>query len=130
MWIATTIGFFSIVQKQWDKADNTLTVRARVKADLEAFIDVMKKHSVSAPRHVEILEDANADYRYRIQAPRNAVETAIWRISMDITYDNFKNEVSRVQGRDRARIYGNVWSELLALQAYDGFVFKKLEVQP
>lgn len=123
MWIATTIGFFSIVRKPWDKEPHTLTVRARVKADLEAFEAMLEIH---AP----IVEDVNADYRYRLRAPNWDVKRVLGLLVANITYDNFKSEVSRVQGPDRARIYGNVWSELLALQAYDGFLFRKLEVQP
>jgi hypothetical protein len=39
MWIMTTIGFFSIVQKPEDKDDDTMTIRSRVKSDLIALRD-------------------------------------------------------------------------------------------
>jgi hypothetical protein len=32
MWLMTPIGFFSIVEKAYDRYDGTLTVRARVEA--------------------------------------------------------------------------------------------------
>lgn len=34
MWLMTPIGFFSIVEKPYDRHDGTLTVRARVEGDL------------------------------------------------------------------------------------------------
>ena len=37
MWLITSIGFFSIVQKPGDKANGTLTVRSRVQSDLAAL---------------------------------------------------------------------------------------------
>lgn len=37
MWLITTFGFFSIVQKPEDKARGTLTIRARVRNDLKAL---------------------------------------------------------------------------------------------
>ena len=37
MWLLTPIGFFSIVQKPDDTTRNTLTVRARVRQDLESL---------------------------------------------------------------------------------------------
>src|SRR5262249_11648333 len=37
MWLMTPLGFFSIVCKPDDKGRGTLTIRARVKSDLEAL---------------------------------------------------------------------------------------------
>ena len=37
MWLITPTGFFSIVQKPTDAQANTLTVRARVRQDLETL---------------------------------------------------------------------------------------------
>ena len=37
MCLMTPIGFFSIVQKPDDRTRNTLTIRTRVKGDLERF---------------------------------------------------------------------------------------------
>ena len=33
-----------------------------------------------------------------------------------IGYSNFKNEVQTVQGKDRAKVYGKVWTQLYELQ--------------
>jgi hypothetical protein len=37
MWLITSIGFFSVVQKPGDKQNSTLTVRSRVRSDLAAL---------------------------------------------------------------------------------------------
>lgn len=35
MWLVTTFGYFSIVQKHSDRDTDTLTVRCRVRQDME-----------------------------------------------------------------------------------------------
>lgn len=50
MWVVTDFGFFSVVQKPGDAEAGTLTVRARVRGDLEAVLyDVW--HSLHALQH-------------------------------------------------------------------------------
>ncbi len=51
MWLITTTGFYSVVQKPWDQAADTLTVRARAKADLDAL------REAGLPELGEIMED-------------------------------------------------------------------------
>lgn len=108
MWMITPIGFFSVVQKPGD--GESLTVRARVKSDLLA----LKKQFL--PELGRIQESAVSDYRFRALAPRLAVARAYAQMVEQIDYDNFKSEVSSRQGRDRARLYHDVWSVLYRLQ--------------
>lgn len=108
MWIATDFGFFSIVQKPWDKDRGTLTVRARVRGDLVNF---MSKAGAST----SIVEDQEADYRYRVQMPAADVATVLGFAVAGIDYDNFKNRVGLRQGGKRATIYARVWGVLLEL---------------
>jgi hypothetical protein len=115
MWIITTIGFFSVVQKPWDDADDTLTVRARVRADLEGFIEVANE-GFHQTRVTDIVEDPKADYRFRIRLPRTVVDATLVRLAERIDYDNFKDAVSTRQGHERAATYSRVWSDLLQLQ--------------
>lgn len=110
MWLLTPIGFFSIVCKPEDVATGTLTVRARVKADLSN----LREHLL--PELGEILKSPNNDYRYRAQAPRDAVARAMARSIEQLDYDNFKREVGRQQGYERARVYHDVWDVLYGLQ--------------
>jgi len=117
MWLITPIGFFSIVRKPHDDVQGTLTIRARVISDLDAlrahYLPELGK--VSASRH--------SDYRFRASAPRNAVMHAMAMLVEGIDYDNFKNEVARQQGSERAHLYHDVWSDLYKLQCdpvYEG----------
>lgn len=110
MWLITNFGFFSIVQKSGEK---DLTVRARVKKDLE------KLREKYLPELGEIKENVGTDYLYRAHASHTALAKAIGCIVQDINYDNFKNCVAREQGHHRAHVYSRVWDNLLALEDKD-----------
>ena len=88
MWLFTPIGFFSIVQKKHDQPDQ-VTIRSRVRKDLEDLVSYLPTASA-------------------IRATATLVR--------DIDYDNFKDEVARQQGYERAGSYGAVWSTMYALQ--------------
>ena len=107
MWLITTIGFFSAVQKP---GDTELTVRARARADLDRLREQY------LPELGETIEGAGTDYAYRAKVSHEAFARASAAMVSDIDYGNFKNEVARTSGRDRATVYGGVWVELLALQ--------------
>ena len=108
MWLITTSGFFSIVEKPWDRPTGTLTIRARVAADLDAL-------RLHLPELGPTAEDPEADYRFRAQAPRAAVARAMARLAESVDYDNFKDAVAKTQGRARAHRYHDVWEVLSQL---------------
>lgn len=110
MWLFTTIGFFSIVQKSADGPFERLTIRSRVRADLEA----LRKNYIPTLGLIE--EHSGTDYRYRAMASKHAVAAAMAKIVEDITYSNFKNEVAKNQGKSRSALYGEVWSALYPMQ--------------
>lgn len=110
MWLITAIGFFSIVQKSTDKANNTLTVRARVRKDLEA----LRQHYL--PGLGDIQESSANDYRFRATAPRTEVAHAMFDMAEALNYNNFKAEVAKMQGHKRASLYHDVWENLCQLQ--------------
>jgi len=115
MWLMTPVGFFSVVQKPGDAQARVLTVRARVRADLEALRERV------LPELGPIQVHKGTDYAFRAQAPQAAVARAMAAMVMDVAYDNFKNEVSRVQGYERAHAYGEVWHALYGLgEGVDG----------
>ncbi len=114
MWIMTTIGFFSIVQKPEDKHDGTLTIRSRVKSDLIALRDQY------LPNLDPIVAYSGTDYQYRARAPHNDVSAALQKLTQDIDYDNFKNAVASCQDYSRANLYGKVWSTLYNLSEKHG----------
>ena len=113
MWIQTTIGFFSIVQKPEDAERDTLTIRARSRDHLEAL-----KASYlleSGP----IQAGGGTDYPYRLVAPRHAVEDAISMAVAAIDYENFKDAVAS-EDPHTARVYGKVHATLKALTDDEG----------
>lgn len=108
MWLFTPIGFFSIVQKP---LSNCLTIRARVRDDLEAL------RASYLPDLSETVENAGTDYPYRATATHAAFSDALSRIAKSINYANFKDEVARTSGSRRAHIYGTVWERMLDLES-------------
>jgi hypothetical protein len=109
MWIMTTIGFFSIVQKPEDKRDDTLTICSRVKSDLIALRDQYLSNLGPIVAH------SGTDYPYRATASRIDVSAALEKFTQDIDYDNFKNAVASRQDHSHASLYGKVWSTLYNL---------------
>ena len=114
MWLFTNFGFFSIVQKPEDVAGEMLTVRARVRKDLEALRDKV------LPALGPIIENAGTDYPYRVRVDRAVFANALAKIALDIDYDNFKDSVGKEQGDAREGLYGEVWRTLRKLQKSEG----------
>lgn len=110
MWLITNFGFFSVVSKPDDAEGQTVTVRARVKADLLA----LRENYI--PSLGPILEHAGTDYRYRAKVPRSDLAIALLHIGLDIDYSNFKNSVAERQGAARSHLYHKVWKDLYQLQ--------------
>lgn len=111
MWILhPKIGFLSVVEKPWDRPNVTLTIRARVYHDLVRL-------KAYLPSMSDIITSEDSDYKFRAVAEREAVKTAMTQMATEIQYDNFKDEVSCLQGYDRAALYGEVWHVLYRLQS-------------
>jgi ADP-ribose pyrophosphatase YjhB (NUDIX family) len=110
MWLLTNFGFFSVVEKPDDSAAGTLTVRARVRGDLEALRDRY------LPNMGAIVEGAGTDYKYRAKVTRDSFAVAALQIVRDIDYANFKGSVAQTMGHDRATVYGKVWDVLAKLK--------------
>ena len=110
MWLLTEIGFFSIVEKPYDRPRGTLTVRSRAKEDL---YELGKKY---LPTLNEIAEDERADYRFRATAKRQDVVAAVADITRNIKYPNFKDHIYNNQGSQREEIYSRVWTALKQIQ--------------
>lgn len=110
MWLVTTVGFFSVVQKP---GDTMLTIRSRVRSDLE---NLRKQY---LPSLGQIEEHTGTDYEYRARASKEAVSEALRRIALDIDYGNFKDTVKKRQGSARAGLYGKLWTVLQDLHKED-----------
>ena len=110
MWLITNFGFFSIVEKPHDRDSGSVTIRSRVKKDLQTL---KEKY---LPQMRPIQEGVGTDYRYRATASRSEFANALLQIGLDIDYDNFKNSVARNQGKQRENLYHRVWTVLDKLQ--------------
>jgi len=107
MWLFTKIGFFSAVRKP---GTDHLTVRARVKGDLDALRDQY------LPELTPTIGNAGTDYPWRATVSHVAFAAALGKIALDIDYSNYKTEVAKRQGSERAHRYGKVWSALYGMQ--------------
>ena len=106
MWLFFVGGFVSIVQKT---GESRLTVRARSAADLNAF-------RVFCPR-LTPTTFGGSDYPCRAYVGREDLAEALAAVARSLSASNFKNAVARTQGEGRAKIYGRLWQELLAIEA-------------
>ncbi len=109
MWIFCDSGFYSVVKKT---GDDKLTVRTRVRSDLERFV---KESGTCNP----IKENTGTDYWYRVQVYPE--EFALWlsRKGAEINYSNFKDMVSKCFGLMRSCTYHRIWVEALSLNSID-----------
>lgn len=112
MWILAARGFYSVVQKPENVANGEVSVRARVRADLEALAEFL-------PTMGNIIESDDSDYRFRAIAAKDDFAAAAAAMVRDIDYDNFKSVVAERQGQERADVYSGVWLDLLTLQKDD-----------
>lgn len=107
MWIFTPEGFYSIVMRKGlrHKLGRTHQVRARVREDLNAFVDFID----GDPNRYPIIETPKADYRYRIMVSRRDLNKW-WNLNMDeLNYTNFKTEAGKVLGHERVMDLHDIW---------------------
>ncbi len=108
MWLIAKRGFYSIVEKPEDRGEGLVTVRARVRQDIETLVDQLEAGGFARP---EIIPTPRADYKFRVRVPKAELAAILAGMVMDIDYDNFKNTQPQ-----RAHIYGRVWSDLFELE--------------
>jgi len=111
MWLVTDRGFYSVVDK--GDREGYLCVRGRVREDIEALFELDSLAGYAG----EVIETDNSDYRYRVYVKREDWVAAAADLAGQIDYDNFKSEVARRQGRERAHTYLGVWQALFELQS-------------
>jgi hypothetical protein len=107
MWIISTIGFFSVVQKP---GESRLTVRARVAGDLDRL---REKYM---PELSATITKGGSDYPFRGTVTRSDFARGLAKIGEDIDYPNFKSEVARKMGSQRAAVYHKIWKVLTDLE--------------
>lgn len=109
MWIITTFGFFSVVEKPEQKGTGMVTIRARVRRDLEELRD--RYLPSMGP-----ISDKKSDYPHRAVAQKEAVGEAMRLATIDIDYGNFKDTVIDRQGLEREKLYADVWEVLQGME--------------
>lgn len=113
MWLFTRDGFYSIVQHR-DSAD-IVQVRARTREDL---VDLAKAIGMPNTGNEEtgIMEDPRADYRWRLNVPR---ETMAWYTSEAVKGIDYTTSVKTAIGKGdpkRKSALMRVWSAMMSLQ--------------
>lgn len=105
MWMASKLGFFSIVRKP-----DGFHVRARLRQDLEQLL------ATGAPG-ASIQEWPAADYRWRAIVSPAELHGLFGALEASVDYPNFKAEVARrPDQRPKLPAYHALWSDLHALQ--------------
>jgi hypothetical protein len=122
MWIASSLGFYSIVKKEDARGGPLWHVRGRVREDL-----VNLKRAARLGGRGAVHESPEADYRYRLVVGRVGIAKVALALALSVRYPNFKGEVGkRPDQRPKLPIYHRWWSDMLALQpggAYGGAYF-------
>jgi hypothetical protein len=86
MWIITPHGYVSAVEHRTMR--KTVLVRARDRKSIEHIAKIIEAADT------DIVENAKADYPYRIHMWKWELKNYLdWSVD-DITYDNFKNEAT------------------------------------
>jgi len=106
MWLYTTLGFFSCVK---DRQSDLIIIRARVKEDIENLKRL-------TPHLGAIIETPNRDYPFRATIKRFFFDTLLSEIALSVDYPNFKDEVKKKQGKDRAGLYTRIWATTISLE--------------
>lgn len=130
MWIATTIGFYSIVQKEHhDDPDGKklFVVRARARDDLQRLVDLiqpkLKLYTGDKPVKIKIYEYEKSDYKYRIYLEtKEDFEATLAALAKTVTYPNFKDEILEIDHqRDKVQPYSDLWLGLLLSHNKEAF---------
>ena len=89
MWIASTLGWFSVVVDT--QRPGRLLVRARCKADIDGLYEMAKDlASIEKPTSGTL-----RDYRHRLSCDREDWLRIAVRLADGVTYSNFKSEVAK-----------------------------------
>ena len=102
MWIMYRGGFISIVKKG---KHGGFAIRARDRQSLEQLF--------AADR---IVAYTGTDYPFRVLAGVEETVDVIAKLTSEIDYSNFKDELKRKRGKRWASVAGQVWSALFSLE--------------
>ncbi|MDI9329723.1 MAG: hypothetical protein QM527_01220 [Alphaproteobacteria bacterium] len=102
MWLITHIGVFGVTQRPADQKSNTLTLSARLEADLVAL------RKCYLPGLGKVTVDPIDQKTFRARADRDAVAQAMANMVQGLEYADFTAHVAKAQGEVRANLYQDV----------------------
>ncbi|XWW46198.1 hypothetical protein JYG30_01725 [Fibrella sp. USSR17] len=106
MWIASTLGFFSVVKSS---RDGNFMIRARRAADLQNL--------TQAGLVGTYLETPEADYIARLIVTPNELPRFYTMLAQTVDYHNFKGKIHDLPDQaNKLGMYGNMWSAAYAYQ--------------
>ncbi len=103
MWLFTTSGFISIIEKD----ANRLAVRAR---------DSLSLSPLAQSYDVEIRRTPAADYPYRVFITKDQFKNWLSNQPGQIQYKNFKSQVSVTRGKKFFDALLKVWSAMYLVE--------------
>ena len=103
MWLFTSIGFYSIVERA-----GAICVRARSRKDIEAFRTLM-------PGCGAINATRKTDYPFRVMMSKADFRQQFYRLAELVDYPNFKSKVAQTNPA-RAQLYAPVWAHLMKIE--------------
>jgi hypothetical protein len=111
MWIASTIGWFSVVRDRERKG--RVLVRARVEGDVRnLYRRFGRRFKMTRPR-----SDEDRDYRWRVSIRKRDWVKIVGQLASEIDYTNFKSAVhARPDQGNKDSAYLSVWRAMLAVQ--------------
>jgi len=117
MWIATKIGFFSIVLRPEREGaqEQVFHIRARTGTDIDAMISLLEP---VLKRSLRLFETPEADYHWRIILRPGELAPALAALAATVDYPNFKDEIhAREDQADKLDSYSALWSALYDIQS-------------
>lgn len=103
IWLATTLGFYSVVEKR-----GGITVRARTARDLDNLVE-------AARLDAKVLYYPCADYQFRVLLDRAGLKQMMAALSETIDYPNFKEKIMSSDSQaEKEPYYLSVWERMAA----------------
>ena len=116
MWIATKIGFYSIVLRpEKEGAKNSVYhIRARTGSDIDAVISLLEP---VLKRTLRLFETPDVDYHWRIILKPEELAPALAALAVTVDYPNFKDEIHASDTQsDKLDAYSELWGALYKIQ--------------
>jgi hypothetical protein len=113
MWLATEIGWFSVVIDS-QHGDDRMLIRARCKADIYNLFDLYRRDLTSMEPPTS---DESRDYRWRMSISRREWISLAAKLASNIDYSNFKDVVhQRPDQGNKSTAYARIWGTMMDVQ--------------